>query len=588
MDDRYLNLLHEYWGYDRFRGIQRDIIESIGSGRDTLGLMPTGGGKSITFQVPALARPGVCLVVTPLIALMKDQVAQLRRRGIKAAALYTGLSREEIVVLLENCIYGDYKFLYVSPERLSSPLFLAKLPHMPVSFLTVDEAHCISQWGYDFRPSYTRIADIRRLLPDCPVLALTATATPEVVDDIQRQLAFRAPNVFRMSFDRPNLSYVVRTTDDKERELCHILDSLSGSVIIYMRSRKGSRELAAWLTARGYSATYYHAGLSGMEKDERQQRWTAGAIRIMVATNAFGMGIDKPDVRLVLHLDLPDSPEAYFQEAGRAGRDGLTAYAVLLYSPSDRTRLTRRIADTFPDRDFIRTVYEHLCYYYQMAMGDGLQVMRPFDLAEFCRNFRHFPVPVESALCLLSRAGYIDYTEEQEYASRLMFLVRRDELYHIPDADPQLEQVVHWVLRSYGGLFSDYIYIDETRLARSSGLTRDQVYQSLLALSRRRILHYIPYRRTAFVTFTCRRVESDRIVLPPSVYEERRAGFEQRIRAMADYAASDDRCRSRMLLEYFGQSDAPDCGRCDICRSRRHVAPASDCYPEQEEGTGPL
>ena len=588
MDDRYLNLLHEYWGYDRFRGIQRDIIESIGSGRDTLGLMPTGGGKSITFQVPALARPGVCLVVTPLIALMKDQVAQLRRRGIKAAALYTGLSREEIVVLLENCIYGDYKFLYVSPERLSSPLFLAKLPHMPVSFLTVDEAHCISQWGYDFRPSYTRIADIRRLLPDCPVLALTATATPEVVDDIQRQLAFRAPNVFRMSFDRPNLSYVVRTTDDKERELCHILDSLSGSVIIYTRSRKGSRELAAWLTARGYSATYYHAGLSGMEKDERQQRWTAGAIRIMVATNAFGMGIDKPDVRLVLHLDLPDSPEAYFQEAGRAGRDGLTAYAVLLYSPSDRTRLTRRIADTFPDRDFIRTVYEHLCYYYQMAMGDGLQVMRPFDLAEFCRNFRHFPVPVESALCLLSRAGYIDYTEEQEYASRLMFLVRRDELYHIPDADPQLEQVVHWVLRSYGGLFSDYIYIDETRLARSSGLTRDQVYQSLLALSRRRILHYIPYRRTAFVTFTCRRVESDRIVLPPYVYEERRAGFEQRIRAMADYAASDDRCRSRMLLEYFGQSDAPDCGRCDICRSRRHVAPASDCYPEQEEGTGPL
>ena len=588
MDDRYLNLLHEYWGYDRFRGIQRDIIESIGSGRDTLGLMPTGGGKSITFQVPALARPGVCLVVTPLIALMKDQVAQLRRRGIKAAALYTGLSREEIVVLLENCIYGDYKFLYVSPERLSSPLFLAKLPHMPVSFLTVDEAHCISQWGYDFRPSYTRIADIRRLLPDCPVLALTATATPEVVDDIQRQLAFRAPNVFRMSFDRPNLSYVVRTTDDKERELCHILDSLSGSVIIYMRSRKGSRELAAWLTARGYSATYYHAGLSGMEKDERQQRWTAGAIRIMVATNAFGMGIDKPDVRLVLHLDLPDSPEAYFQEAGRAGRDGLTAYAVLLYSPSDRTRLTRRIADTFPDRDFIRTVYEHLCYYYQMAMGDGLQVMRPFDLAEFCRNFRHFPVPVESALRLLSRAGYIDYTEEQEYASRLMFLVRRDELYHIPDADPQLEQVVHWVLRSYGGLFSDYIYIDETRLARSSGLTRDQVYQSLLALSRRRILHYIPYRRTAFVTFTCRRVESDRIVLPPSVYEERRAGFEQRIRAMADYAASDDRCRSRILLEYFGQSDAPDCGRCDICRSRRHVAPASERYPEQEEGTGPL
>ena len=569
MDDRYLEILRTYWGYDHFRGIQEDIIASIGDGRDTLGLMPTGGGKSVTFQVPALARPGVCLVITPLIALMKDQVAQLRRRGIKAAALYSGLTREEAVVLLENCIYGDYKFLYISPERLSAPLFLAKLPHIPVSFITVDEAHCISQWGYDFRPAYTRIADIRRLLPDCPVLALTATATPEVVDDIQQQLAFRAPNVFRMSFDRPNLSYIVRTTDDKESQLRHMLDSLSGSVIIYARSRKGSRELAAWLTARGYSATYYHAGLSQDEKDRRQQSWTAGAVRIMVATNAFGMGIDKPDVRLVLHLDLPDSPEAYFQEAGRAGRDGQTAYAVLLYSPSDRTRLTRRIADTFPDRAFIATVYEHLCYYYQMAMGDGLHVMRPFDLAEFCRNFRHFPVPVESALRLLSRAGYIDYAEEQEYASRLMFLVRRDELYRIPDADPQLEQVVHEVLRTYGGLFSDYIYIDEARLARASGLSRDQIYQSLLALSRRRILHYIPYRRTAFITFTRRRVGREQLVLPPAVYEQRRAGFEKRIRAMADYAASDDCCRSRMLLAYFGQTDAADCGRCDVCRRRR-------------------
>lgn len=575
MDDRYLQLLRDYWGYDRFRGIQHDIITSIGSGRDTLGLMPTGGGKSVTFQVPALARPGVCLVVTPLIALMKDQVAQLRRRGIKAAAIYSGLSREEIIILLENCIYGDYKFLYISPERLSSPLFLQKLPRIPVSFLTVDEAHCISQWGYDFRPSYTRIADVRRLLPGCPVLALTATATPEVVDDIQHRLAFREPNVFRMSFDRPNLSYVVRTTDDKERELCHILDSLSGSVIVYTRSRKGSRELAAWLTARGYSAVCYHAGLSQAEKDERQQRWTAGAIRIMVATNAFGMGIDKPDVRLVIHLDLPDSPEAYFQEAGRAGRDGLTAYAVLLYNPSDHARLLRRIPDTFPDRDFIRTVYDHLCYYCQMAIGDGLNVTRPFDLAEFCRNFRHFPVPAESALRLLSRAGYIDYAEEQDYPSRLRFLVRRDELYRLPDADPQLEQVVYWVLRTYSGLFADYVTLDESQLARLSGLSREQIYQSLLALSRRRVVHYIPGRRTAFVTFTCRRVGSERITLPPSVYEDRRASFEQRIRAMQAYASSADRCRSRMLLEYFGQPDAADCGRCDVCRSRRQKSGAA-------------
>ena len=484
MEDAYLSVLKKYWGYDKFRGIQRDIIESIGSGKDTLGLMPTGGGKSITFQVPALSREGLCLVVTPLIALMKDQVHNLRQRGIKATAVYSGLSHEEIIVALENCIFGDYKFLYVSPERLATDIFQTKVRRMPVSFLTVDEAHCISQWGYDFRPSYTKIAEIRKILPDIPVLALTATATPEVVKDIQRQLAFREENVFRMSFERKNLAYVVRHTEDKMGMLCHILDSVEGSAIVYTRSRRNTKEAAEQLQAKGFTATFYHAGLNDAEKDLRQREWQTGKTRVMVATNAFGMGIDKPDVRIVTHLDIPDSIESYFQEAGRAGRDGQQAYAVLLYQKYDRTRLMKRIPETFPDKDDIRKVYEHVCYYCQMAMGDGYQVTREFNLEEFCRNFKHFPVQTNSALHLLERAGYIEYTEEQENASRLHFLLRRDELYRIHELCEEQEQLIQWILRSYGGLFSDYVFIDERRLATLSGIPDERVYQHLLALTR--------------------------------------------------------------------------------------------------------
>ncbi len=564
-DDRYLSILRRYWGYADFRGIQRDIIESIGSGHDTLGLMPTGGGKSVTFQVPALAQEGICLVVTPLIALMKDQVQQLRRRGIKAAAVYSGLSREEIIVTLENCIFGGYKFLYISPERLASELFQTKLRHMQVSFITVDEAHCISQWGYEFRPSYTQIAGIREQLPDAPVLALTATATPDVVTDIQRQLKFREANVFRMSFERANLSYVVRPTEDKNAELFHILSSVSGPAIVYTRSRKGTKELAGELTAQGFSATFYHAGLNAAEKDRRQDEWQQGRTRVMVATNAFGMGIDKADVRLVVHMELPDSPEAYFQEAGRAGRDGQKAYAVLLYHKGDRSKLLRRIPDTYPDPAFIRTVYEHLCYYYQLAMGDGFNVTYEFNLDEFCRNFKHFPVPVESALHLLSRAGYIEYTEEQENASRLMFLLRRDDLYRIREQSAGHERLIQWVLRSYGGLFSDYVYIDENLLARLTDQTPQQVYEQLTALSRQRILHYIPRKRTPYITFTCKRMETERIVFPPAVYEDRKKAYKERIDAMLTYATEEDRCRSMLLLHYFGDTDAAPCGHCDVC-----------------------
>lgn len=570
-EDKYHIILKQYWGYDDFRGIQQEIIHSIGSGKDTLGLMPTGGGKSIAFQVPALAQEGICIVITPLIALMKDQVENLKKRGIKAAAIYSGLTHNEILVTLENCIFGDYKFLYVSPERLSSELFLTKLKRMRVSFITVDEAHCISQWGYDFRPSYIRIADLRKVVPQAPVLALTATATPEVVKDIQDKLLFRQEHVFKMSFARKNLAYVVRHTEDKESELLHIINSIPGTVIVYCRSRKGCRDLAAQLEERGLTATFYHAGLSNCEKDERQRLWQTDQCRVMVATNAFGMGIDKPDVRLVVHMDVPDSPEAYFQEAGRAGRDGRKAYAVLLYNASDKTKLMKRIPDTFPDREFIKEIYEHICYYYQMAMGDGLNVTREFNLNEFCRNFKHFPVPTDSALRILTRAGYLEYIDEQENDSRLIFLVRRDELYHLDGLEPEYESLLQAVLRSYGGVFSDYITIDETLLGKQTGLSRDMVYRGLIALGKRRIISYIPYKKTPYIRFAQKRVETERIVISREIYENRKEKYEARIQAMIDYATRDDLCRSRMLLAYFGETSEENCLACDVCLKKNSI-----------------
>ena len=561
----YRKILKQYWGYDNFRGIQEDIIRSIGEGRDTLGLMPTGGGKSITFQVPALAQEGLCLVITPLIALMKDQVRNLRERGIKATAIYSGMTREEIVIALENCIFGNYKFLYVSPERLDTEIFQIKLRSMHVSLITVDESHCISQWGYDFRPAYLKIADIRQLLPGVPVIALTATATPEVVSDIQQRLQFRQENVFRMSFERKNLAYVVRHTEDKESELLHILQRVDGSGIVYTRNRKKTKEISLFLNRNHITATFYHAGLNDETKDSRQKAWLKGEFRVMVATNAFGMGIDKPDVRVVIHADVPDSPEAYFQEAGRAGRDGMKAYAVLLFCARDKITLKQRVSDTFPEKSYIRKIYEDINFYYQMAMGDGRGCTFAFNIDEFCRNFKHFPVQTDSALKILTRAGYLEYTDEQDNASRIMFTITKEELYRIREQSEDTEKLLRILLRSYTGLFTDYAYISEDNLSTRSGLSKQQIYETLLSLSRQHILHYIPAKKTPYIIYTRERQETERVYLSKEVYEDRKESYVQRINAMIEYAESENRCRSRMLLRYFGEKNEHNCGQCDVC-----------------------
>ena len=574
-------ILKQYWGYDRFRGIQEDIIDSISKNKDTLGLMPTGGGKSITFQVPALAKEGMCLVITPLIALMKDQVQNLKKRGIKALAIYSGMSRQDIIITLENCIFGDYKFLYISPERLDTEIFRTKLRKMHISMITVDESHCISQWGYDFRPAYLKIAEIRELLPDVPVLALTATATPEVVKDIQARLHFRHKNVFRMSFERNNLAYIVRKTENKTAELLHILRSMPGSAIVYVRNRRRTKEITELLNNEHITADFYHAGLDDATKDIRQHRWQSGESRVMVATNAFGMGIDKPDVRIVIHMDLPDSIEAYFQEAGRAGRDGQKAYAVILYAKSDKTTLHKRIPDTFPEKEYIRDVYEHLQYYYQMAMGDGLDCVREFNIEDFCRKFKYFPVPVDSALRILTQAGYLEYTAEQDSTSRILFTIRRDELYRLREMGEDMDRLIQAVLRSYTGVFTDYTYINEDSLAIRTGLTRRQIYEMLVHLAKLRIVSYIPHKKTPYIIYTRERVEAQRIHISPEVYEHRKARYETRINAMLDYVTNDTVCRSRMLLDYFGERNEHNCGQCDTCISLRSKSKVSE-QPDRE------
>ena len=575
----YLDILHKYWGYPDFRGIQREIIESIGAGKDTLGLMPTGGGKSLTFQVPALVQEGVCIVITPLIALMKDQVEHLRHKGIAAAAIYSGMSRDAIVTTLENCIFGGVKLLYISPERISSDLFQIKLKHMKVSFITVDEAHCISQWGYDFRPSYLQIAVIRKLVPNVPILALTATATPNVIDDIQERLGFTEKNVFRMSFERKNLAYVVRQAEDKEAEMVHILQSIPKTAIVYCRSRKRTKEVAQLLMQYGISATWYHAGLEPAVKDQRQSEWQHDKVRVMVATNAFGMGIDKADVRVVVHMDCPSSLEAYFQEAGRTGRDGQKAYAVLLYNGHDNRTLQKRIEDTFPPKEYVQQVYEHLAYFYQIGVNSGEGCTFEFPIDKFCATFKHFPIRANAALILLQRAGYIDYEPNPDNNARVRFLLRRDDLYRLDSLSEKENDVVISLLRNYGGLFTDYGYVDESYIAQEAGLDRNQTYMVLVNLSKKRIIDFIPRKSIPLISYKRDRVDGSDVILDKSVYEERKEQFQKSINSVINYAQNDRVCRSRQLLYYFGEKKSVDCEQCDVCLSHTH----HDNHNQQEE-----
>jgi len=574
---QFLSILKQYWGFDNFRPLQADIIQSIASGKDTLGLMPTGGGKSLTFQVPAMAMEGVCIVVTPLIALMKDQVENLKKRDIRAAAIYSGMSNDEIMLTLDNCVFEAYKFLYVSPERLATALFLEKIRQTRVCMIAVDESHCISQWGYDFRPSYLRIAEIREILPEVPVLALTATATPEVVDDIQEKLHFREKNLFQKSFSRSNLAYVVRTTENKDEHLLKILNSVPGTSVVYVRNRKKTKEVAEFLIQNGISAEHFHAGLKNETKDERQQRWKNGDTRVIVSTNAFGMGIDKAEVRTVVHLDLPDSLEAYFQEAGRAGRDEKKAFAVLLYNNGDAVKMRKRVADSFPGKEVVVKIYDSLCNYYQIGVGSGLERVFAFDIADFCSCYKLPILITHNALKLLQQAGYIELTDEQENSSRVLFTVDRDNLYKLHQS-PEQDKLIHILLRSYTGLFTDPAYINEDLLAKRLEWTRKRVYDELVLLSKERIIEYIPRKKTPYLTFTLERQETNRIVLNKEAYDDRRERYITRVKSVLDYAKEENVCRSQVLLSYFGEKDTKPCGQCDICLKKKENEVGTDLF----------
>lgn len=573
---KFHDILKEYWGYDSFRPLQEDIIASIYSGKDTLGLMPTGGGKSLTFQVPTMGMNGICLVVTPLIALMKDQVDNLRKRGIKAAYIHSGMSRQEILVALENCIFGDYKFLYVAPERLSSDLFLHKVREMKVCMIAVDESHCISQWGYDFRPSYLQIADLRNYFPEVPVLALTATATPDVIDDIQDKLRFRKKNVFQKSFERINIAYIIRRTEEKIYEIIHILKRVNACSIVYVRSRKRTKEIALELQRQGINADFFHAGLSTDEKIKKQNAWKSDQCPVIVCTNAFGMGIDKPDVRVVIHYELPGSLEEYFQEAGRAGRDEQKAYAVALFSSRDSGQLKKRISDEFSGRDFVKTVYEKLAYFFQIPVGEGMDTGHNFHIEQFCSAFKFNSTQVHYALKTLSLAGYIEYIEDTDRHSKLKFTVGRDDLYKFQTFDEQTENLIRIILRSYTGLFSEYVYVSEQLLANRINRKPQEVYETLKYLSKHHILHYVPAQKVPVIYYTRNREDLKHLVIPQSVYEDRKLRLEHRIRNVVEYGTSETQCRSKLLLSYFGEKNVKDCGHCDVCLEKKRKKEPAD------------
>ncbi len=563
--------MSRYWGYSKFWPLQEDIIKSIANGHDTLGLMPTGGGKSVTFQVPALAKEGICLVVTPLIALMKDQVEGLKRKGVKAMAVYSGMTRKEIDIALDNCIYGNYKFLYLSPERLNTEIFKARVQKMKVSLVAVDESHCISQWGYDFRPSYLKITDLRELLPDVPFLAITATATPEVVDDIQEKLRFKKKNVLKTSFERKNLVYLVRIASDKQKYLLNVIKKSSGSGIVYVRTRRKTKEIADFLSANEISASYYHAGLRHPVRSERQKEWTNEKIRVIVATNAFGMGIDKAAVRFVIHVDIPDSPEAYFQEAGRAGRDGKKAYAVMLYNESDKAKLDRRISTGFPPIKVIKRVYEALGNYFQIPVGGGKNGVFDFNMADFISKFKLNVIIAYNSLKFLEREGYIELTDELNNPSKVLFLYKRDDLYKFQVENSAFDGFIKLLLRSYTGLFTEFVSIDEQALAGRAKISRELVYEFLKKLNNFKVISYIPGKRTSLIIYTEERLDQKSLVISTENYKIRKEKFIKRLEKVNEYASRKDICRSRFLLKYFGEEGSPRCGHCDFCRGENEM-----------------
>ncbi len=564
-------ILTKYWGFTSFKPLQEDIIRSVGEGRDTLALMPTGGGKSITFQVPALAKEGTCLVITPLIALMKEQVTRLNSLEIKSIAIHSAMSREEIDNALENCIFGDYKFLYISPERISTQIFQGKIGRLNLSLVAIDEAHCISQWGYDFRPSYLKIATLRNLIdPKVPFLALTATATAQVIEDIMDKLAFRQRDVLRMSFARKNISYLVRHAEEKGAYLVKTIQKVNGSGIVYVRSRKRCREVAEILVEKGISADYYHAGLSDEIRDKKQAAWSSGKTRVIVATNAFGMGIDKSEVRFVIHWDIPDAIENYFQESGRAGRDNKPAYAVLLYSPSDKNRLNESLRHKFPPVEKIKDIYEALCNYLMVPLGSGKDNVFDFNMADFVSRFRLPVIETYNSLAFLQREGYMEFTEEINNPSRVHFIVGRDDLYKFQVANESFDGFIKLLLRSYTGMFTEYVAINEESMARKSAISRDTVYQYLVKLSSMNIIRYIPGKKTALVIFTEERLMRKALMISPDNYLHVKEKYSARLEKMIEYAESKNRCRSVILLDYFGE-ESDRCGICDVCRDRNEL-----------------
>jgi len=569
------SILLKYWGFSSFRPLQEDIIRSVIDGRDTLALLPTGGGKSLCYQVPGVALEGLCIVVSPLIALMKDQVQALKEKGIKATGIYHGMSRVEIDKAVDNCVYGDVKFLYLSPERLTTDLIRSRMEKMNVNLLAVDESHCISQWGYDFRPPYLRIAEIRTLIPNTPVLALTATATPQVVNDIQEKLLFSSPKVFQKSFERKNLAYVVFREEDKLNRLLKICRNVPGTGVVYVRNRKRTREIARWLEQQGVSADFYHAGLTTLERDTKQNAWMKERTRIVVSTNAFGMGIDKPNVRFVVHMDLPDSPEAYFQEAGRAGRDGKKAYAILLFNESDIMDLKEFHERSFPPLKLIKRVYTCLGNYYQLAIGSGKDQSMPFELTTFAKNYGMDPFVVFNALGFLEKEGYLAVSEAMSNPSRIMFLVNNETLYRFQVANPGYDAFIKLLLRSYSGLFSEFTKIRETDIAKRSGIPKDNVHKMLSELHDMQILHYKKQNEQPLITFLEERMSEADLTISKSVYKERKAFAGKRMNAMLDYARSSNRCRSLNLLAYFGETDALRCGQCDVCLEKNKTGVSS-------------